>query len=151
MKRFALIGGAGYIAPRHYQAINHVNGELVAICDTSDSVGIIDRYNQEALYFSEVERFDRFLDKMKRTNPIDYLVVCTPNIFPGSPDAPVQVTTNESPGDTSKTISVMGDKLQTVFGNALLPGATEIVGVPTTLITPFTVVGSQFPPEVDTV
>ena len=78
-KRFALIGAAGYIAPRHFEAIRANGGELVAVCDVSDSVGIIDRYNQNALYFKEVERFDRYLDKLKRSNPIDFLVVCTPN------------------------------------------------------------------------
>ena len=51
----------------------------------------------------------------------------------------------------SKLMSVIGDRLQTVFGNALLPAATAIVGTPTTLIVPFAVVGSQFPPNVDTV
>ena len=51
----------------------------------------------------------------------------------------------------SKLIGVIGDKLHTVFGKALLPAATAIVGTPTTLIIPFAVVGSQFPPKVDTV
>ena len=53
--------------------------------------------------------------------------------------------------ETSKTISVIGDKLQTVFGNALLPAATAIVGVSTTLITPFKLTGVQLPPKVDIV
>ncbi len=80
MKRFALIGSAGYIAPKHMKAIKDCGGELVATLDKSDSVGIIDSYFPKANFFTEFERFDRFLDKQKRKGEkIDYLVVCTPN------------------------------------------------------------------------
>lgn len=80
MKRFAIIGAAGYIAPRHMRAISETGNSLVAAMDTSDSVGIIDRYFPEAAFFTEMERFDRHLEKLKSHDlGIDYLVVCTPN------------------------------------------------------------------------
>lgn len=78
--RFALIGAAGYIAPRHMAAIKSVGGDLVAAYDPNDSVGILDQYFPNAKFFTEFERFDRHLDKLKRRNePIDYLSVCSPN------------------------------------------------------------------------
>lgn len=76
-KRFALIGAAGYIAPRHLEAIKHVEGELVAALDIHDSVGILDRYAPGARFFTSPERFDRFLNKHSGT--IDYVVICSPN------------------------------------------------------------------------
>jgi UDP-N-acetyl-2-amino-2-deoxyglucuronate dehydrogenase len=80
VKRFALIGVAGYIAPRHLQAIRDTGNHLVAAMDKFDSVGILDHYFPKADFFIEVERFDRFLDKCRREeNAIDYLSVCTPN------------------------------------------------------------------------
>ncbi len=80
MKRFALIGAAGYVAPRHLQAIAETGNELVAALDPSDSVGILDRYFPEAAFFTEFERFDRHLEKLKRNGtPIDYLTICSPN------------------------------------------------------------------------
>jgi len=80
MKRFALIGAAGYIAPRHMRAIKDSGNELLAVTDPSDSVGIIDAFFPKAKYFREFERFDRHLDKLKRKGEgVDYLVVCSPN------------------------------------------------------------------------
>ncbi len=80
MKRFGLIGAAGYVAPRHMQAIKDTNGTLVAAMDKFDSVGIIDRYFPNAAFFTEFERFDRHLEKQKRLGTgIDYLSICTPN------------------------------------------------------------------------
>ena len=80
MKTFALIGAAGYVAPRHLQAMAGTNNKLVAAMDKFDSVGILDRFFPEANFFTEFERFDRFLDKRKREiAPIDFLTVCTPN------------------------------------------------------------------------
>lgn len=73
--KFALIGAVGYVAPRHMQAINDVGGQLVAALDPHDSVGILDRYAPECLYFREPERFDRWLSK----HPVDYVAVCSPN------------------------------------------------------------------------
>jgi UDP-N-acetyl-2-amino-2-deoxyglucuronate dehydrogenase len=75
MKTFALIGAAGYIAPRHMAAIKAVGGSLVAAMDKHDSVGILDSYFPECDFFTEYEIFERYLYK----NPVDYLVVCTPN------------------------------------------------------------------------
>jgi UDP-N-acetyl-2-amino-2-deoxyglucuronate dehydrogenase len=79
--RFALMGAAGYIAPRHFAAIAACNGELVAAIDPHDSVGILDRYFPAARFFTEVERFDRYLEKLRRTDktPVDYVSICSPN------------------------------------------------------------------------
>ncbi len=80
MKRFALIGAAGYIAPRHMEAILATGHDLVAVTDPSDSVGVIDTYFPDAAYFKEFERFDRYLDKLRQEGtPVDYLTVCSPN------------------------------------------------------------------------
>lgn len=77
---FALIGIAGYIAPRHMKAIKDTNNNLVAAVDKFDSVGIIDSYFPEADFFTEFERFDRHVDKLKRKGgPINYVSICSPN------------------------------------------------------------------------
>lgn len=80
MKNFALIGVAGYIAPRHLQAIRDTKNNLVAALDKFDTVGILDSYFPSADFFTEFERFDRHLDKQRRSgNKIDYVSICTPN------------------------------------------------------------------------
>ena len=82
MKNFALIGAAGYIAPRHMQAIKATGNDLVAAMDPSDSVGIIDSYFPEASFFTEFERFDRHLDKLRRRGDraaCDHISICSPN------------------------------------------------------------------------
>lgn len=82
MKNFALIGAAGYIAPRHMQAIKATGHRLVAAYDPNDSVGIIDSHFPEADFFTEYERFDRHVDKLRRANHgnrIDYVSICSPN------------------------------------------------------------------------
>lgn len=82
MKNFALIGAAGYIAPRHMKAIHETGHRLVAALDKHDSVGGIDLHFPEARFFTEIERFDRFLEKQRRKQTddrIDYLTVCSPN------------------------------------------------------------------------
>jgi UDP-N-acetyl-2-amino-2-deoxyglucuronate dehydrogenase len=80
MKKFALIGAAGYIAPRHMKAIKDTNNELLAAYDKFDSVGVIDSHFPEADFFTEFERFDRHVEKLKRTqNKIDYVSICSPN------------------------------------------------------------------------
>ena len=80
MKRFALIGAAGYIAPRHMKAIKETGHDLVAVLDPSDSVGIIDSFFPNADYFREFERFDRHLEKLRREGKgIDYVSICSPN------------------------------------------------------------------------
>lgn len=79
-KSFALVGAAGYIAPRHLRAIKDVGGSLLAAVDPSDSVGIIDSYFPEARFFTEFERFDRFVDLTRRQGRrIDYVSICSPN------------------------------------------------------------------------
>ncbi|HKJ07377.1 MAG TPA: Gfo/Idh/MocA family oxidoreductase, partial [Flavobacteriaceae bacterium] len=81
MKNFALIGASGYIAPRHMKAIKETNNNLVATLDKFDSVGIIDSYFPKADFFTEFERFDRHISKLKYENDthIDYVSICTPN------------------------------------------------------------------------
>jgi UDP-N-acetyl-2-amino-2-deoxyglucuronate dehydrogenase len=80
MKNFALIGAAGYIAPRHMKAIKDTGNNLVAAFDKFDSVGIIDGYFPDADFFVEFERFDRHIEKLKRQGlHLDYVSVCSPN------------------------------------------------------------------------
>ncbi len=80
MKRFALIGAAGYIAPRHMSAIRDTGNELVAALDPNDSVGIIDSHFPQADFFTEFERFDRHIDKQRRNgNGVNYVSICSPN------------------------------------------------------------------------
>lgn len=80
MKNFALIGAAGYIAPRHMKAMKETNNNLVAAYDPFDSVGIIDSNFPDADFFVEFERFDRHIDKLKRNGTkVDYVSVCSPN------------------------------------------------------------------------
>lgn len=80
MKNFALIGAAGYIAPRHMKAIKETNNNLVSALDPNDSVGIIDSYFPKSSFFTSYERFDRHIDKLRRTkDKIDYFSVCSPN------------------------------------------------------------------------
>lgn len=77
---FALIGVGGYIAPRHLRAIKETGGILRAALDVSDSVGVIDSYFPDARFFVEFERFDRYLDHIRRNgDKIDYVSVCSPN------------------------------------------------------------------------
>jgi len=79
-KVFALIGAAGYIAPRHMRAIKDVGGTLRAAFDPSDSVGVIDSYDPGARFFTEFERFDRYIDRCRRNGErIDYVSICSPN------------------------------------------------------------------------
>lgn len=78
--RFALVGAAGYIAPRHMKAIAETNNELVAAFDPSDSVGVIDSYFPNSDFFTEFERFDRHIDKLRRRGEgIDFVSIASPN------------------------------------------------------------------------
>lgn len=81
MKRFALIGAGGYIAPRHLRAIKDTGNELVAALDRHDSVGVLDSYFPDADFFTEFERFDRYLEKLRRSKgkSVDYVSICSPN------------------------------------------------------------------------
>ncbi|HPJ78343.1 MAG: Gfo/Idh/MocA family oxidoreductase [Prolixibacteraceae bacterium] len=81
MKNFALIGAAGYIAPRHMKAIKETGHNLVCALDPYDGIGIMDSYFPEADFFTEPERFDRHLDKLRRRGEkkIDFVSICSPN------------------------------------------------------------------------
>jgi UDP-N-acetyl-2-amino-2-deoxyglucuronate dehydrogenase len=80
MTSFALIGAAGYIAPRHMTAIKANGGDLKVAYDPNDSVGIIDSHFPQAHFFTEFERFDRHVDKLRRRGEqIDYVSICSPN------------------------------------------------------------------------
>ena len=80
MKNFALIGAAGYIAPRHLKAIKDTNNNLLCALDKFDSVGVMDSYFPNANFFVEFERFDRHIEKLKRNGTrLDYVSICTPN------------------------------------------------------------------------
>jgi UDP-N-acetyl-2-amino-2-deoxyglucuronate dehydrogenase len=81
-ENFALTGAAGYVAPRHLQAIQATGNRLVAALDPHDSVGILDRYFPDCAYFREPERFDRHIEKLRRApaaEPVDYVSICSPN------------------------------------------------------------------------
>lgn len=81
-KNFAIIGVGGYIAPRHLRAIRDTGNKVVAAVDTRDSVGLLDQYSFDIKFFTEIERFDRHLEKLRRgpeENRIQYLTICSPN------------------------------------------------------------------------
>ncbi|QDU99033.1 Gfo/Idh/MocA family oxidoreductase [Lignipirellula cremea] len=81
-ENFAIIGAAGYIAPKHLQAIHQTGNQLVAATDPHDNVGRLDAFFPEARYFKEIERFDRHLEKLRRgpdEGRVKYVSVCTPN------------------------------------------------------------------------
>ncbi len=79
---FALIGAAGYVAPRHLKAIKETGNILVAAADPHDSVGVLDRHFRDVRYFPEIERFDRHLEKLRRgpqENRVHFVSICSPN------------------------------------------------------------------------
>jgi UDP-N-acetyl-2-amino-2-deoxyglucuronate dehydrogenase len=81
-KNFAVIGVGGYIAPRHLRAIRDTGNRLVAAVDPKDSVGLLDQYSFDVKFFTEIERFDRHLEKLRRgveENRVHYVTVCSPN------------------------------------------------------------------------
>jgi len=81
-RNFALIGAAGYIAPRHMKAIRDTGNRIVAAVDKSDSVGILDSYFHDVAFFTEFERFDRHAEKLRRQGEdscIHYTSICSPN------------------------------------------------------------------------
>ena len=80
-KKFALIGAAGYIAPRHMKAINDTRNNLMTALDPQYSVGILDSYFPQTHFFTEFERFDRHIEKLKYDKGInlDYVSICSPN------------------------------------------------------------------------
>ncbi len=81
-KNFAIIGVAGYIAPRHLRAIRDTGNRLVAAVDPKDSVGALDQYSFDTRFFTEIERFDRYLEKLRRgpeEGRVHFVSVCSPN------------------------------------------------------------------------
>ena len=79
-RNFALIGAAGFVAPRHMKAIQETGNRLVAAVDPCDSVGVIDAYFPDSDFFVEFERFDRHLEKLRRKGTgVDYISICSPN------------------------------------------------------------------------
>ena len=80
MKNFALIGVAGYIAPRHLRAIRDTGNHLIAAYDKFDSVGIMDSFFPEASFFTEMELFDRYCSRIKgKERQVNMVSICTPN------------------------------------------------------------------------
>lgn len=80
MKNFVLIGAAGYIAPRHMKAMKATGNNLLAAYDPYDGIGIIDSHFPQAHFFTEFERFDRYIEKIKRAGTkVDYVSICSPN------------------------------------------------------------------------
>ena len=80
MKRFALIGAGGYIAPRHLRAIKDTGNDLVVAMDVNDSVGIMDSHFPEAEFFTEFEQFEGFVEDEKLNGrKLDYVAICSPN------------------------------------------------------------------------
>ncbi len=81
-RNFALVGAAGFVAPRHLKAIRDTGNRLLAATDPHDSVGVLDQYFLEARFFTEIERFDRHLEKLRRgpeADRVDYVSICSPN------------------------------------------------------------------------
>ncbi len=82
VKNFALTGAAGYVAPRHLKAISETGNRLVAAVDPHDAVGTLDRYSFDVRFFTEIERFDRHLEKLRRgaeADRVHYVSICSPN------------------------------------------------------------------------
>lgn len=81
-RNFALIGAAGYIAPRHLKAIRDTGNRLIAAADPHDSVGVLDQFFPDARFFTEIERFDRHLEKLRRgaeEERVHCVSICSPN------------------------------------------------------------------------
>lgn len=81
-RNFAVIGVGGYIAPRHLKAIRDTGNRIVAAIDPKDSVGVLDQYSFDVKFFTEIERFDRHLEKLRRLHSdehVNYVSICSPN------------------------------------------------------------------------
>jgi UDP-N-acetyl-2-amino-2-deoxyglucuronate dehydrogenase len=82
MKNFAITGVGGFVAPRHLKAINDTGNRLVAAADPHDSVGLLDKYSFDVRFFTEIERFDRHLEKLRRgpeAERVHFVSICSPN------------------------------------------------------------------------
>lgn len=81
-RNFGLVGPGGYVAPKHLKAIRDTGNQLIAAIDPNDSVGVLDQFFPQARFFTEIERFDRHLEKLRRRGPehqLHYLSICSPN------------------------------------------------------------------------
>lgn len=79
-RKYALIGAAGYIAPRHMKAIAGTGGQLAVAYDVSDSVGVMDSHFPEAAFFTQFERFEERIHDLRRAEtPVDHIAICSPN------------------------------------------------------------------------
>jgi UDP-N-acetyl-2-amino-2-deoxyglucuronate dehydrogenase len=81
-KNFAIIGVAGFVAPRHLKAIKSTGNRLAAAVDSHDSAGVLDQFSRDVRFFTEIERFDRHLEKLRRRSDVDrihYISICSPN------------------------------------------------------------------------
>src|SRR5262245_4770196 len=81
-QNFALTGAAGFVSPRHLKAIQDTGNRLVAAVDPHDAVGVLDRYSFDVRFFTEIERFDRHLEKLRRGpegDRVHYVSICSPN------------------------------------------------------------------------
>src|SRR5512142_3161083 len=81
-RNFALTGAAGFVAPRHLKAVKDTGNRLVAAVDPHDAVGVLDRYFFDVRFFTEIERFDRHLEKLRRgaeADRVHYVSICSPN------------------------------------------------------------------------
>ena len=80
MKNFAIIGVAGYIAPRHLKAIKETGHNLLVAMDVNDSVGILDSHFPDAEFFTEFEAFAGYIEDLKAQGiKLDYISICSPN------------------------------------------------------------------------
>jgi UDP-N-acetyl-2-amino-2-deoxyglucuronate dehydrogenase len=80
MKNYALVGAAGYIAPRHLKAIKETGGDLKVAYDVNDSVGIMDSHFPDSAFFTEFEQFEAHTHRLRRSGTgIDYVGICSPN------------------------------------------------------------------------
>lgn len=80
-KNFALTGASGFVAPRHLKAIKETGNQLVAALDPNDSVGVLDSFFDNVPFFTEFERFDRYIERLRRQNNniVHYVSICSPN------------------------------------------------------------------------
>ena len=64
----------------HVKAIHDNKCNLLCAMDINDSVGYIEKYFPETYFFTQFQRFDRYIDKISNSiNKINYLTICTPN------------------------------------------------------------------------
>lgn len=81
-RNFAVTGVAGFVAPRHLKAIHDTGNKVIAALDPHDAVGLLDRFGFDVRFFTEFERFDRHLEKLRRgpeSERVEYVSVCSPN------------------------------------------------------------------------